>query len=180
MGSWEFLYLIQAGVLEIKVGVSKDVPARLAGLQTGNPKTLKIVRVWRHPKAREIESAMLKACCLSITAGEWIRHSVSDAVRMVETIIGSFEVVSTREVVRDKPETHHTGAFGARLSNLPRPRWSKDIDVFVTTAAGQEIFCSFVGKPGFGKNIASVSIAMRKRPYFWRILQNTERSGGNQ
>jgi hypothetical protein len=118
LGSGELLYLLQAGDREVKVGVTKNVPARIAALQTGNPQPIKVVRVWHHPKARLIESAVLSACEINITSGEWLALDPDHAERIIEVIIGSFEVTHCREIVRDKPEKSYKGTSGTTASGV--------------------------------------------------------------
>lgn len=73
MGWW--VYLITDGAGHYKIGMSKDVPARLVQLQISNPRKLRVVAValcGRQSDAADLEAGILFSCRRHKTSGEWI------------------------------------------------------------------------------------------------------------
>lgn len=97
-----FVYVITDG-RAVKIGVSSDVAARVSGLQSGNPKKLKImsaVECRSRQIATEVEAGthfwfdQFEGCGL---VGEWFKVSPERAAEIVEICLRQIEVVGPRD-----------------------------------------------------------------------------------
>lgn len=66
-----YVYVVTAGRRHVKIGHSRNVYNRVAGIQTGCPFTVKIAGHWSTPHAREIERRAHAILAKYRWAGEW-------------------------------------------------------------------------------------------------------------
>lgn len=76
------VYVISGGRRHVKIGHTKNVKSRLAGLQTGCPFTLRVVQSWQSAHAKEIERLAHRVLAKYRWAGEWF-----DVPRQVAALV---------------------------------------------------------------------------------------------
>lgn len=84
------VYLIQEeGTSLFKIGFSRTPQKRLAGLQTGNPHKLKIVKTW--PAARHVETELHARFSSLRGSGEWFTiECLEDLMPVLDLLTSSF------------------------------------------------------------------------------------------
>uniref|UniRef100_A0AB39AKL4 DnaD-like helicase loader n=1 Tax=Mycolicibacterium phage phi1_186018 TaxID=3236641 RepID=A0AB39AKL4_9CAUD len=83
-GSGLAVYFIADGTGHVKIGVSNDVPARMAQLQTGNPTKLRLLAVC--PGGEPLEQALHLQFADDRAEGEWFRltPAISDVIATLQ------------------------------------------------------------------------------------------------
>lgn len=83
-----WVYVVRSGKF-VKIGHSRNVPKRIAGLQTGCPLTVRLVRQWVSHMAPEIETRAHKALSEYRLEGEWFDVPAQVAVSVVGAYIAA-------------------------------------------------------------------------------------------
>jgi predicted GIY-YIG superfamily endonuclease len=72
----------------VKIGVTDDANKRLSQLQTGNSRSLRLVKSWRFPTRQAADTAEVEIHEVAAPArwlkGEWFDYSESDVVALIE------------------------------------------------------------------------------------------------
>lgn len=101
----EFVYVIRAeDDPPIKVGIARDVPRRLAGLQTGNPRQLELLFVF--PGTVELERSLHKSLAPDRLTGEWFAGPTVDrwleaAPFFIDWLVTTFEASRGAKLLPD-------------------------------------------------------------------------------
>jgi hypothetical protein len=95
----EFVYFVESEVTNlIKIGVARDMTARLRALQTGSPDKLKVVALIRDPDPKRLEHELHVRFRRSRSHGEWFAASAD----LVDYIVANAK--SPAEDERDERE----------------------------------------------------------------------------
>jgi hypothetical protein len=90
--SVSFIYLIsEAGRGPVKIGHGKDPAARLAALQTGNPRLLRLVDFWRVYCGPTAEDDVHRAFHGKQIRGEWFACSEKYATKIIGRMVERME-----------------------------------------------------------------------------------------
>lgn len=97
-----YVYLIQSGYTgPIKIGVAKDVNARLCGLQVGNPIELKLITSigpFNRAKAEALEKQLHRKFKHKHVRGEWFSRTI-DLSSITETDIDTDQTFPIGSVI---------------------------------------------------------------------------------
>lgn len=87
MSPYKFLYVLRCGDA-LKIGIATNFDARLSKLQTGNPVSLKLERLWKGEgfTADRYEGALHRAFGRMWVSGEWYRCTPAEIDAAVERL----------------------------------------------------------------------------------------------
>ncbi|TIW23120.1 MAG: GIY-YIG nuclease family protein [Mesorhizobium sp.] len=127
MSAGRSVYVIAAGLGTVKIGLSRDPEARLAGLQVASPVALMLAYAeeFVDVSAHDVERVAHRLMAGSRASGEWFHTSVDDACKAIKR---------AAEIVRSRP------AADRRV--WPRPAkdnefvaWQERMDITCAEAA---------------------------------------------
>lgn len=110
-----YLYVIQAGEF-VKIGISRNVQARLAELQTGNPLPLAILDAFEFADAEQVERALHQRFANARVQGEWFRLTAEDLEALAD-ICRSYRLGNLPTVARSA--AHLPTVHRVDLESLP-------------------------------------------------------------
>jgi hypothetical protein len=113
VSTYQHVYVVTGGLRYCKIGVAHDVYKRIAGIQTGCPFRVKLVRCWLTPYAFKIETAAHKKLANFNSVGEWFDVPASAAVATVAALM---KQNPRNPAVRDDRTTTIVVCMGCRRS----------------------------------------------------------------
>lgn len=81
------IYVVHGGPKHVKIGIASDVKRRIAGIQTGCPYRVGLVKSWLTPNARIIEKRAHRAFGKYQSAGEWFTLPTKVAMTGVAALV---------------------------------------------------------------------------------------------
>lgn len=100
----------------VKIGIARNIPARLSALQTGCPYLIQYVGGWRfgtRNKAREAESLVLHEMDIYGLVGEWVRKPPLWTYEYARDVLASVGFIEFED-----PPKPHIGTLVA-IDDLP-------------------------------------------------------------
>jgi len=85
-----------------KIGVSDDVPARIRGIQTGNPFKIKVVSIFEIHSATKVEKLIHKSMSEFKMIGEWFEINEESRAHLESLVVPlESDRVCTSTIYRD-------------------------------------------------------------------------------